>query len=420
MAEPLLHLLRNAVDHGIELPQRRRTQGKSETGVIRTRARQENNQVVFEISDDGAGIDPSVVRRMAGQGGFAPPAELEAMTEEELFAMLFRPGFTTAQQVSEVSGRGVGLDIVMARVQQFQGTVTLASKPGLGSTFTIRLPVKLALLKALLIKAGGQTFAIPLSSIVQIARLHIDARELADDPTQITFGDNVAPRVDLARALGLKTAGEPTARPPVLLIRSNGRHLAVVVEQLGESREVVVKSLGGHLRQVHGVAGATLLGDGSVVLILNPDQLGQAPRPNRRGTIETSTLPAAEQSLTILVVDDSPSVRRVISRLLQGEGWTVLTARDGLEALEVLHHAPTQPDLMLVDIEMPRMDGYELVASVRNQAAHAHIPVVMVTSRASSKHRRQAEEVGANGFVVKPYLDEDLLATIRALVHAQQ
>jgi chemosensory pili system protein ChpA (sensor histidine kinase/response regulator) len=410
LAEPLLHLLRNAADHGIESPQVRRGQGKSERGTIRIQAHQESTGVVVQISDDGAGIDPEMVRRAALAQGISP-AEIEGAGAGELLDLLFKPGFSTAQQVSWVSGRGVGLDIVKTRVERLKGTVTVASRPGEGTAFTLRLPVPVALLKALLVRSAGQTFALALASILQIGRLHVDAVE--EQPGIICLGDIEVPRIDLAEALQLQRTEGPVACPPVVVVRSAGQLLALVVDQLGEAREVVVKELGSHLRHVPGVAGATLLGDGSVVLILDPDSLvmGGVARSSRpvQTVLEGRPIPPPA---TILVVDDSPSVRRALVRLLRRASWKVLAARDGQEALELLEQARPLPDLMLVDVEMPRMDGYQLVSRIKANPALAQVPAVMVTSRSTAKHRRKAEEVGACDFVVKPFQDDHLLGVV--------
>jgi chemosensory pili system protein ChpA (sensor histidine kinase/response regulator) len=420
LAEPLLHLLRNAADHGIEVPAERLRQGKPEVGVIRVRARHEGSQVAIEIQDDGAGIDRDAVRRQAVSAQLLSPEQAEQLDDEALLALLFRPGFTTASQVTEVSGRGVGLDIVKAKAQRLKGTVTLASQPGQGTTCTLRLPLTLAILKALLVKASGQTFALPLASVGQIERLDIlcsgkPANRCPDSPT-LEINDRHYPRLDLAQALRLRPAqAETLLRSPVLLVNAGGTEVALVVDQLLGGREIVVKNLGNHLRRVHGVSGATILGDGSVVPILNPaDLLREPPGPSPD---RPAVAPApARPELVVLVVDDSPSVRRAASRLLEGLGWTVLLARDGLEALEQLHQRADLPDLFLVDIEMPRMDGYELIATLKGHLAYAHIPAVMVTSRAGPKHRAKAEEIGADGYLVKPYQEDELLAIIRDLV----
>jgi len=419
LAEPLLHLLRNAADHGIEAPAVRRQLGKPECGIIRVQARNDGNQVVIEIQDDGAGIDRDAVRGQALDGQFLSEEEASRLGDDALLELLFLPGFSTASEVTEVSGRGVGLDIVKAKVQMLKGSVALASQAGQGTTCTIRLPMTLAIMKALLVKTCGQTFALPLASILQIDRLDIlcgsKPGNRPDAPT-LEIHDKHYPRLDLGHALRLRPIqAETNLRSPVLLLNAGGTEVAVVVDQLLGGREIVVKHLGSHLRRVHGISGATILGDGSVVPILNPADLvrePQRPRQDRPAVM----LPPARQELVVLVVDDSPSVRRAASKLLQSLGWTVLLARDGLEALEQLHQIPDLPDLLLVDIEMPRMDGYELIATLKAQLAYAHIPTVMVTSRAGAKHRAKAEEVGADGYLVKPYQEDELLAVIRDLV----
>jgi chemosensory pili system protein ChpA (sensor histidine kinase/response regulator) len=278
MAEPLLHLLRNAADHGIEDAEVRRERAKPEAGTVWVRAFHQGNQVVLQVSDDGGGIDLEAVRSRAVAGGCVDPEDSAALGEKELFALLFETGFSTARVVNEVSGRGIGLDVVKARVQRLKGTVEVTSRPGAGTTFTLRLPLVLAVMRALLVKAHGQTFAVPLAALNGIDRL---SEEQANDPTTVRLGDHSYPRIDLGKALELPEAGDRVSRPPVLLMHADGREVAVVVDHILGGREVVVKNLGSHLRQVHGVSGATLLGDGTVVLIVNPSDLLRPPARRR-------------------------------------------------------------------------------------------------------------------------------------------
>jgi chemosensory pili system protein ChpA (sensor histidine kinase/response regulator) len=418
MADPLLHLLRNAVDHGIEPADLRQAQGKPARGQIRLRACHEGNQVVLQISDDGAGINLERVRAVAVQRGFVSSSDAGQLAEEDLYALLFRPGFSTAAEVSEISGRGVGLDVVRARIHKLKGTLVLDSRPGQGTTFTVRLPLTLAITRALLVKARQETFALPLDAVRQILRVEqADIEKVGQEPV-LRIDGQAYPVVFLDRALNLPQAAEDRVRrPPVLLLGAGGKQVALVVDGLLGGREIVVKSLGSHLRHVHGVTGATLLGDGRVVLILNPAELLREPpaRVAVRPQAPAAPLRTAD-SLTVLVVDDSPSVRRVVSNLIKSVGWKPLTARDGLEALELLHRSADRPDLVLLDIEMPRMDGYELLAALQAEEAWRPIPVVILTSRAGEKHRRKALDLGAAGYVSKPYQDEALLNVIRHLV----
>jgi chemosensory pili system protein ChpA (sensor histidine kinase/response regulator) len=420
MADPLLHILRNAVDHGIEPPELRIVRGKLPKGVIRLRAYHEGSQIVLQVSDDGSGVDSEVLRATAVARGFAAAADANTLTEDELRSFLFMPGFSTADEISEISGRGVGLDIVKAQVQKVKGSLVLDSVPGEGTTFTIRLPMTLAITRALLVKAHQETFAIPLDGVRQILRVDREELQHVGQEPVVHLNGVVYPLIYLGKALGLKLAAdESVIRPPLLILNTAGKQIAVVVDQVLGGREIVIKNLGGHLRHVRGVSGATLMGDGSVVLIIDPTELPRrVSQPRLVGTRPGIPAPAAraKESFTVLVVDDSPSVRRVISNLIKSVGWRPVVARDGVEALEILHQLGTPPDLVVLDVEMPRMDGYELLGTLRGQEAYRALPVVMVTSRAGDKHRRKAISLGASAYVVKPYQDEALLNVIRQLV----
>ena len=414
MADPLLHLVRNAVDHGLEPPEVRLALGKPAHGTITLRGKHEGSHVVLTLADDGRGIDFEVVRAAVARRGLALPEEAESLSPAELADFLFRPGFSTRDEVSELSGRGVGLDVVKSKVELLKGTVVVASVPGVGTTFTVRLPMTLAVVRALLVKAGAQTFAIPLEAVEQILRPGDgDTDRVGRDPV-LRLAGGVCPLVPLARVLNIRQADEPASiRPPVVVLSAGGRRVALQIDKLVGGREVVIKALGRQLRQVAAVSGATLLGDGSVVLILNPAELTRAQAAPQ------SAQPRAAASRprdikTVLVVDDSPSVRRVLSMLLGGAGWQVTTAKDGVEALDVLQRGGV-PDVVLTDVEMPRMDGYELLATIRAQAAVSHLPVAVLTSRGADKHRRKALDLGASAYVVKPYQDENLLEILRHL-----
>jgi chemosensory pili system protein ChpA (sensor histidine kinase/response regulator) len=421
MTEPLMHLLRNAVDHGIEPAELRQAQAKPAHGEIRLRASHEGSQVVLRISDDGVGLDPDLIRLVARQRGLVSAAAETKMTDQEALALIFQTGFSTAGAVNEISGRGVGLDIVKARVTQLKGTLAVDSQLGRGTTFTIRLPLTLAIARALMVKAHQETFAIPLSDIRQILRLERDTMESVGQESVVRVAGRVYPVVQLGRALGLRQpADESVARPPVVILNTGERDVALVVDHLLGGREIVVKNLGSHLKKVRGVSGATLLGDGNVVLILNPADLAreQAPTPSHRPL----PAPAAwstdrgKEDWTILIVDDSPSVRRVVAGVIQRAGWKPATAKNGLEALEMLQQSPRLPDLILLDVEMPRMDGYELLSTLQANPAYCGIPVVMLTSRSGEKHRKKAYDLGASDYLVKPYEVETLLTRIRSLV----
>lgn len=418
MAEPLLHLLRNAIDHGVEDAAAREAAGKPSAGTVRVRACHEGTQIVIRVSDDGRGVDYEAVRFAAVARGALSPEAAGIASPDELIDVLFQPGFSTAGRVTEISGRGVGLDVVRALVERLKGTVSLASDPGRGATFTVRLPLTLAVIRALVVEAEGQTFALPLGSVTQILRL--DPEQCGRIGTQdvARIGGETLPRFTLAKRLGLRGTSEPDPRPPAVVIGVGDRRYVVILDRVAGGREVVVKSLGTHVRHAPGIAGATLMGDGSVVLILDPAELcapartARPAQPASAAHTRHAPRPATEQ-LTVLVVDDSPSVRRFVSGQLRDAGMEVLTAKDGLDALDVLHHAERLPDVVMLDVEMPRMDGYELLSTLRAAPAHRHLPVVMLTSRAGDKHRRKAMELGATAYLVKPYQPAELLRVLR-------
>ena len=416
IADPLLHLLRNAVDHGIESPSARKQLGKPERGEIHLRAYQGGNQVVVSVSDDGAGLRPELIRDAAIKDGFIKKKEAKKIPENELYDLIFLPGFSTAGEVSEVSGRGVGLDIVKTSVQKLQGTVEIDSDPGHGMTVTITLPISMAVMQALLIRTHDELFALPLYAVKQILRLDEGMIEQFNGKQVIRIDEEIYPVLRLGDVLNLPNpADDDVQRPPLLLIRAGDNQAALIVDYLLGGREIVDKTLGSHIRRLHGVSGATLMGDGSVVLILNPADLIAEPVTPSSVTPRVPAV-AMREDYKVMIVDDSLSVRRVVSNLITDAGWEALAARDGLDALEIMSALVTQPDLILVDIEMPRMDGYDLMSTLKSQEAYRHIPLVVLTSRAGSKHRHKALDVGASAYVVKPYQDDTLLDLIRRLV----
>ena len=459
MIDPLLHLLRNAVDHGIETPEERQAAGKAERGTIHLRAFYEGSQVIMQLSDDGKGLDIEKIRATAIKHGYINASEAASMTNDELWAYIFVPGFSTAGQVSEISGRGVGMDIVQNAVKRLKGTITIDSQVGRGTTFTVRLPLTLAVTRTLMVKANDQTFAIPLDIVTQIMRLDKTKMDRVGQEPVLRHGGKVYPLLLLSRLLNLKnTVEEVDDRLPVIFLNIEGKKVAVIVNQLIGGREIVIKTLGNHLRKVHGVMGATLMGDGEVVLILNPGELlrGTLRKTSKRiapaltvAVAQTSPVPVVSEEVpspiieietqqakietvvkapetpavrpprnartTIMVVDDSPSVRRVNSNLVKSMGWEPVQAKDGLDALEKLQ-AGENPDLIMLDIEMPRMDGYQLLSSLRALPAYRHLPVVMISSRSSEKHRQKAFDLGATEYLVKPYQEDQVINLINHLL----
>ena len=420
MADPLLHLLRNAVDHGIESSAIRRAKGKPPTGVIRLQAFYEGTQIVVRISDDGAGIDPERLRTAAVSGGYLSSTDAAKVPVEDLFSLIFLPGFSTAPEVSEISGRGVGLDVARIAIHRLNGNVKVESQPDEGTTFTVRLPMTLAVMRALLVKVEHDTFAVPLIGIKQVIKVASKKIDRVGKEPVILFDGTVYPLLSLAKLLNLKQVEEPHAGlQTMLLVHFEDRQVAIAVDEALGGREIVVKNMGNHLRQVRGVSGTTLTGNGTVVLILNLAELVQDVfRPRiQKNMPSVKPVSVSRRALTVLVVDDSLSVRRVLSNLLASAGWRPVLAKDGLDALEMIPRLTTPPDIVLLDIEMPRMDGYEFISALRSQEAYHQTPIVVLTSRSGQKHRDKAFEVGATDYLVKPYQDEVLLSLIRQLAH---
>lgn len=418
LAGPLDHILRNAIDHGIESVADRIAAGKPEQGSIVLRAYHERAQVVLQLQDDGRGLNPEKLRQKALRTGLVSEEESKHLSEGELYNLIFLPGFSTAAELSDISGRGVGLDVVKATVSKMRGTLSVSSELGRGTTFTIRLPMTQALTRVVLVRSGVDMYAIPLSSINQVLRVELDQMELVGRRPMLRLGGKTVPTIHLAEVVGQSSQESNMAKMKAVVLAIGEQRLALMVDQVLEAREVVVKPLSGLLGRVYGVIGATLMGDGSVVLVMNPnDMLQHTMAQHFRLRTARPTAKPLSDTFEVLVVDDSPSVRRVVTSLVRNAGWTPHTAKDGLDALEVLHSGVAKPDVVLLDIEMPRMDGYEFTATLRSMPLYRNTPVVMLTSRAGEKHRKKAMEVGATAYMVKPYQDEELLSTVRRVVH---
>ncbi|MCO7628693.1 Hpt domain-containing protein [Pseudomonas fluorescens] len=414
MAAPLEHMLRNAVDHGLESAEVRLAAGKPAQGTITLDLTREGGDIVFDIRDDGAGVPLEAVRRKAIKRGLlAPDAEI---SDRDVLQFILQPGFSTAEKITQISGRGVGMDVVHEEVRQLGGTMSIDSVPGQGVHFRIRLPFTVSVNRALMVQCGEDQYAIPLNTIEGIVRVlpnDLEAHYRNDPPSYHYAGQ----RYELCY-LGelLKTAPRPkllgqSLPLPVLLVQCNDRHIAVQVDAMAGTREIVVKSLGPQFAAVQGVSGATILGDGRVVLILDllaPIRAMQARVAQRPAQAEIDSEP--QKPLLVLVVDDSVTVRKVTSRLLERHGMNVLTAKDGVDAMLLLEEH--MPDLMLLDIEMPRMDGFEVATQVRNDERLQHLPIIMITSRTGQKHRDRAMAIGVNDYLGKPYQESVLLESI--------
>ena len=412
MIGPFEHMIRNAIDHGLETAAERERLGKHPVGTITIQAAQESGEIVIRVSDDGAGLNVERIRAKAIERKLVPAAAL--VSDEQVMQFILLPGFSTAARITHLSGRGVGMDVVHSEVKKLGGAISVDTQAGRGTTFVIRLPLTLSITQALMVGCGDQMFAIPLAAIVNIVEAPAGAvmEALAGDRPSLRYGGRDYPFMDLGARLGIPRGGVWPRKLPVLLLRLDTREVAVGVDSLFGTREIVVKSLGPQLGEIRGLFGATIMGDGRVLLILDIPALW-----NEAEGLRVNAMPAEAPAVKrpyVLVVDDSLTVRKVTTRFLQKQGYDAATAKDGIEALEQLRDRI--PDVMLVDIEMPRMDGYELTARVRADTRLRHVPIVMITSRSGHKHREHAMALGVDVYLGKPYQEEDLRQEIEGLL----
>ncbi|WP_300751447.1 Hpt domain-containing protein [Janthinobacterium sp.] len=426
MAAPFEHLLRNAIVHGIEARQVRLQDGKTETGELLLQVSQQGNEVAIVFSDDGAGLDLERIRAKAHSAGLAAPDA--PLSDAQAADLIFAPGFSTADSLTELAGRGFGMDIVRSEVLALGGRVETLSTPGQGLRFTIHLPLSLAVTQVVLLVAHGKTYALPSVLVEQV--LHLKGEQLAQVRAsgRIDSHEQSLSLHHLSAMLGeTPMTAEGQRYVPVLLLRNGNDRLALEVDEVLGNREVVVKNVGPQLARMPGIAGATVLGTGDIVLILNPVALAQHLEHHPEllsqyalaaGEHRAVSAVQAAPHACVMVVDDSLTVRRVMQRLFEREGYQVLLAKDGVDALEQLHELPAAalPALLLVDIEMPRMDGFDLTRNVRSDAKTQAIPVVMITSRSADKHRQHALELGVNAYFGKPFQEQELLAEVERLL----
>ncbi len=413
MTAPLEHMLRNAVAHGLEGPDARNAAGKPEEGVVRIAIRREGSEVVLEVGDDGAGLDRAAIRRRGEERGLVRP---EAnLADGDLDMLIFEPGFTTADAVSRLAGRGVGMDVVASEVRQLGGTIDIASRRGEGTRFTLRLPQTLAVTQAVFVRIGDTSFAVPIASVRGVGR--VSRGELAQPGASYAYGGEDYAIHDLGGLVGQGDArAEGLLQMPVLLIRSGDLRAAVVVDQIVGNREIVVKPVGPQVASVPGIFGATIMGDGRVVVILDV-----APLVRRQAVLPRGGAPepvaVARRVPLVMVVDDSVTMRKVTGRVLERHNLEVGTAKDGIDALERM--VDRVPDLMLLDIEMPRMDGYELAEKMKADPRLRDVPIVMITSRTGEKHRQRAFEIGVERYLGKPYQENELMRNVYDLLKMQ-
>ena len=411
----LEHMLRNAVDHGIEAPQVRSKASKSEGGNITLRFWREGAEIVLSITDDGAGMDLGAIREKAVERGLMDRSS--DLTDNEVTQFVLEAGFSTAKKVTQISGRGVGMDVVNNQVKQLNGTLQITTQQRQGTTFIVRLPLTVSVTQALMVHVGEQIYAIPLTVIDGVVRAGREELEKLqrDDHLRYEYGSNSYKYFHLGTVLNISQPQlpEPGVKIPLILARAGDHRVVLQVEAIVARREVVIKSVGPQVATVIGISGATIMNDGGVALILDLASLIRAGIAHSRQ--ESGHAPVKARVSSIMVVDDSITVRKVTERLLVRNGFEVVTAKDGVDALAQLQEYV--PDVMLLDIEMPRMDGYELATAMRNDDRLKNIPVIMITSRTGDKHRERAMAIGVDMYMGKPYQDKELLENINKLLH---
>ncbi|MEJ2297419.1 MAG: Hpt domain-containing protein, partial [Woeseiaceae bacterium] len=411
MLPPFEHMLRNAVVHGIETTAERQAVGKPAVGRITIRLHREGAEMVIDVADDGAGLDVEAIRRKAYEQDLLQPES--KVTDEEIMDLILKPGFSTAGSLTQAAGRGVGMDVVANEVKKLGGSLRISSVTGQGTNFTVRLPFTLAITQALIVRTGEEVYALPLPSVEGVAR--VPRVELENLLSQSEPSYQYGEQTYKFRHLGMYLGGQAAKLPeddtsvPIILVQAGEYSAALLVDEMLASREIVVKSLGPQLAGIRGISGATILGDGKIILILDIHALVRTGAPVVE--IRTAAPAPSDDRPLALVVDDSITVRRVTERFLQRNGLRVATAKDGLDAISVMQDH--MPDVILLDIEMPRMDGYEFASHVRNDPRISDVPIIMITSRVGDKHRARAIELGVDDYLGKPYQDAQLLDAIR-------
>lgn len=414
---PLEHLLRNSIFHGIESAEVREQEGKTKTGNIFIDVKRENAEIIISVSDDGAGINTDRVKERAIHNGLID--EHANLSTDEILSLIFKPGFSTAQKVTQVAGRGVGMDVVDSEIRNLGGSVSIESTAGKGAKFILRLPFTLAVSQALMVRAGKEVYALSLSGIEGIITLSVN--ELTrlgelDHPSYSYAGQQYS-LYHLGSLLESGTCefDDDKALFPVLLVRVGDLRLALQLEESIGNREIVIKPIASKVMKMQGISGATILADGRVALIIDTPWIAELVKSNPENVSSINRLMQikANKETTVMVVDDSITIRKVTTRFLERNNYKAVTAKDGVDALQKLQKMV--PDLILLDIEMPRMDGYEMASQVRKDERLKDVPIIMITSRTGEKHRNLALDVGVKHYLGKPYNEAELLKYIQDL-----
>ena len=425
IGDPLIHIIRNSCDHGIEVPDVRKANGKSEVGKVELKAYNEGNHIVIEIKDDGKGLDAEMLKKKAIEKGLINERDAENMSEKEAFGIIFRPGFSTAASITNVSGRGVGMDVVKTNVEKLNGIIEIDSELGVGTTQKLKIPLTLAIMQALLVGVQEEYYAIPLSSVLETVRVSQEEIYTVDGKSVLRLRDEVLSLVRLADIFKVDSVLESLNEVYVVIIGLAEQKIGVIVDYLIGQEEVVIKSLGYYLKGTEGIAGATVRGDGKITLIADVAammDMAKDVKVSVNNLISQSTAAKAKNSPSdyiVLAIDDSTTDRTIMKKCLKPLGVTVLEASNGLEGLEIVKSGDHDLDAVLVDIEMPRMDGYTFASEVRKYNRFKNLPLIAVTSRTSKTDRMRGVESGMTEYITKPYTPEYLLNVVKRNINLQ-
>lgn len=425
IGDPLVHIIRNSADHGVEMPDVRVAAGKSETGIVELKAYHEGNSIVIEITDDGKGLDPLVLKTKAVEKGVISEKEADGMTDKEAFGLIFKPGFSTAAKITNVSGRGVGMDVVKTNIEKLNGIIEVDSQTGKGTTIKLKIPLTLAIIQALLVGVQEEFFAIPLSSVLETVRITQDDIFLVEGKSVLRLRSEVLSLVNLSDIFGIENTMEENDNLYVVIIGLADAKIGVVIDRLVGQEEIVIKSLGYYLKGIDGIAGATIRGDGRVTLIADVAALMQMAKTAHK-KVESkkavgSSASAAQQvskksspeDYKVLIIDDSKTDRTIMKNSLKPLGITTVEASDGVEALNIIKNSDFIFDACLVDIEMPKMDGYSLASEIRKYNKYRNMPLIAVTSRTGKTDRMRGVEVGMVEYITKPYSPDYLMNVVK-------
>lgn len=418
IGDPIMHMIRNSCDHGVEDPAARVAAGKPEKGIVQLKAYNEGNHIVIEITDDGKGLDPNGLKMKAIEKNLITEREADQMSDKEALSIIFKPGFSTAAKVTNVSGRGVGMDVVKTNIEKLNGVIDIDSELGKGSSFKLKIPLTLAIIQSLLVGAQEEFYAIPLASVLETVRVPIDDIYTIEGKNVLRLRDEVLSLVRLSDVFGVKQVFESAEQTYVVIIGVAESKLGIIVDTLVGQEEIVIKSMGNYLQNIQGIAGATIRGDGRITLIIDVGTLMDIAKEIKvdiKAQIESNTKKPKEKpsDYKVLIVDDSKMDRTLMQKAMEPIGVSMIEATNGVEALNLIKSGEHSIDAMLIDIEMPKMDGYTLAGEIRKYSKYRNLPLIAVTSRTSKTDRLRGVEVGMTEYITKPYSPEYLENVVR-------